>query len=41
MSYFKKHWPADLQEDVVKCVEGVVSETFKLCRSWVACYLYI
>ena len=24
MGYFKKHWSADLQEDVAKCVEEVV-----------------
>ena len=25
MSYFKKHWPADLHDDVLKCVEKEVS----------------
>jgi hypothetical protein len=24
MGYFKKHWSADLQDDVVNCVEEVV-----------------
>jgi hypothetical protein len=24
MGYFKRHWPANLQEDVTKCVEDVV-----------------
>lgn len=26
MLYFKKHWSTELQDDVVKCVEKVVSE---------------
>ena len=25
MSYFKKHWAKELQEDVLKCVKEVVS----------------
>jgi hypothetical protein len=24
MAYFKKHWPADIQEDVMGCAEEVV-----------------
>ena len=24
MGYFKKHWPADLHDDVLKCVEEEV-----------------
>jgi hypothetical protein len=24
MRYFKKHWSADLQEEVMKCVEEIV-----------------
>jgi hypothetical protein len=24
MGYFKKHWSADLQEEVMKCVEEIV-----------------
>ena len=25
LAYFKKHWSADLQEDIVRCAEEVVS----------------
>ena len=28
MGYFKKHWSADLQEDIAKCVEEVVWARF-------------
>jgi len=28
MTYFKKHWSIDLQEEVVKCVEEVFKERF-------------
>ncbi|KAG6875028.1 hypothetical protein C0993_011145 [Termitomyces sp. T159_Od127] len=32
MSYFKKHWPKDLQTDILKCIEEVFQERF-LCFS--------
>ncbi|KAG6821421.1 hypothetical protein H0H92_001753, partial [Tricholoma furcatifolium] len=25
LGYFKRHWPADLQDAVVKCIEDIVS----------------
>jgi hypothetical protein len=33
MKYFKKHWSKELQGQVIKCVEEVVSEFSQLHRS--------
>jgi hypothetical protein len=31
MGYFKKHWSADLYEDVLKCVEEEVCSSLLIC----------
>jgi hypothetical protein len=28
MGHFKKHWPMELQDEVIKCIEEVVCETY-------------
>ena len=40
MNYFKKHWSKELQGQVVKCVEEVVSGFLQLCRSQQTLHLH-